>query len=88
MGQEIKNNGAAQEDVSQVVRVRQEKLRALKEQGKNPFEIVKFDRTADSKEILDHFEELEGSEAAIAGRIISKRVMGKASFFHIMDGAG
>ena len=56
------------------------KLRALKEQGKNPFEIVKFDRTADSKEILDHFEELEGSEAAIAGRIISKRVMGKASF--------
>ena len=55
MGQEIKNNGAAQEDVSQVVRVRQEKLRALKEQGKNPFEIVKFDRTADSKEILDHF---------------------------------
>jgi len=77
-----------EEDFSEVSRLRREKLASLKLEGKNPFEITRFDRTASSAEILGSFEAFDGKEVKIAGRIMSKRVMGKASFFHIMDGEG
>ena len=60
----------------------------LQEQGKNPFEITKFDRTHTSKEIIDNYEKLEGKDVTVAGRIMAKRIMGKASFCHIQDGEG
>ena len=77
-----------EENLTEVVRVRREKLEALKQSGKNPFEITHFDGVVSSDDIKDNFEKLEGSEVRVAGRIMSKRVMGKASFFHIQDGAG
>lgn len=60
----------------------------LQADGKDPFEIIKFDRTHNSKQIKDNFEELEGKDVTIAGRIMAKRIMGKASFCHIQDNEG
>lgn len=88
MSEKNQNLKAVEEDLTEVVRVRREKLAALKESGNNPFEIMKYDVQKSSLEIQENFDKLEGSETSIAGRIISKRVMGKASFFHILDGAG
>ena len=68
--------------------MRREKLETLKEKGKNPFEITHFDGVVSSEYIKENFEHLEGTPVRVAGRIISKRIMGKASFFHIQDGAG
>ena len=76
------------EDITQVSRLRREKLAAMREAGNDPFNIMKFDRTATSKQIFNDFENLEGSVQTIAGRIMSKRVMGKASFFHVLDAEG
>lgn len=78
----------ADTEYSEVVRIRREKLQSLKDAGQDPYEIVRFDRTHTSAQILAEFDALEGTEVSVAGRIISKRIMGKASFFHIMDGAG
>ena len=75
-------------DINQLMAVRREKLEKLKEEGKNPFEITKFNKTHTSKEIKDNYEELEGKDVTVAGRIIAKRIMGKASFCHIQDGEG
>lgn len=72
-------------DLNQLMKVRREKLDELKENGKNPFEITKFNRTHLSKEIKDNYEELEQKDVTIAGRIIAKRIMGKASFCTIQD---
>ena len=74
-----------QQDVNQLLQVRREKLAALQEAGKDPFQITKYDVTHHSQEIRDHYEELEGKEVAIAGRMMFKRVMGKASFCNIQD---
>ncbi|MGN1204597.1 MAG: OB-fold nucleic acid binding domain-containing protein, partial [Lachnospiraceae bacterium] len=83
------NNQAAQEqDIHQLLKVRREKLAALQEAGKDPFKITKYDVTHHSMEIKDHFEELEGQNVSIAGRIMQKRVMGKASFCNVQDLAG
>ena len=75
-------------DMDHLMKVRREKLDKLREEGKDPFAITKFNRTHTSKEIIDNFEELEEKDVTIAGRIIAKRVMGKASFCHIQDGEG
>ena len=72
-------------DQSQLLKVRREKLAQLQEEGKNPFEIMKYDVSHHSQEIKDNFEELEGKQVSIAGRLMSKRVMGKASFCHVQD---
>ena len=72
-------------DLNQLMKVRREKLDELKENGKNPFEITKFNRTHLSKEIKDNYSELEQKDVTIAGRIIAKRIMGKASFCTIQD---
>lgn len=77
-----------QQELSEILRVRREKLAALKEEGRDPYAITTFEKNRSSDEIIAHFDEMEGQEVSIAGRIISKRVMGKASFFHIMDGRG
>ncbi len=68
--------------------IRREKLRKLREAGQDPYAITRYDRTHESAEILHGFDALEGKEVSVAGRMISKRVMGKASFAHILDGAG
>ena len=75
-------------DTNELIKVRRQKLADLQAAGKNPFEIMKYDVTHHSKEIKDNFEELEGKEVAIAGRIMLKRVMGKASFCNVQDKTG
>ena len=69
-----------EQDLNQLLKVRREKLAELQAEGKDPFKIAKYDVTHHSQEIKDQFEELEGKDVTIAGRMMSKRVMGKASF--------
>ena len=76
---------AQEQDVNQLLKVRREKLQALQESGKDPFEITKYDVTHHSMEIKDQFEALEGKEVSVAGRVMQKRVMGKASFCNVQD---
>ena len=75
-------------DLNQLMMIRREKLEKLKEDGKNPFEITKFNRTHTSKQVVDNYDELEGKDVTVAGRIMAKRIMGKASFCHIQDSEG
>lgn len=79
------NNNVQEQDINQLLKVRREKLAALQEAGKDPFQITKYDVTHHSTDIKDNFETLEGQGVRIAGRIMSKRVMGKASFCNIQD---
>lgn len=72
-------------DENHLIQIRKEKLRELQEQGKNPFEITKFDRTNSAGEIKANYEQFENKDVSVAGRIIAKRIMGKASFCTILD---
>lgn len=83
--QNNQNNQPKEQDINQLLKVRREKLAALQEAGKDPFKITKFDVTHHSRDIKEHFEELEGKSVTVAGRIMSKRVMGKASFCNVQD---
>ncbi len=74
-----------EQDVNQLRKVRREKLAELQANGNDPFVITKYDVTHHSMDIKDHFEEMEGQFVSIAGRIMSKRVMGKASFCNVQD---
>jgi lysyl-tRNA synthetase class 2 len=85
---DIINNDELTEDLGELIKVRQEKLKSLIETGKNPYEITLFDKTHSSKDILTNAEALFDKPVKIAGRIMSKRVMGKASFAHVLDGDG
>ena len=85
---ENQNNGPQEQDIHQLLKVRREKLKDLQENGKDPFQIVKYDVTHHSQEIKDRFEELDGTKVSIAGRMMAKRVMGKASFCNIQDLSG
>ena len=76
---------AQEQDINQLLKVRREKLQALQEDGKDPFEITKYDVSSHSMEIKEQFDELEGKEVSVAGRIMQKRVMGKASFCNVQD---
>ena len=76
---------AQEQDLNQLLKVRREKLAELQENGKDPFQITKYDVTHHSMEVKDAFEELEGKSVSLAGRMMSKRVMGKASFCSIQD---
>ena len=76
---------AQEPDVNQLKAVRREKLAALQQEGKDPFQIVKYDVTHHSQDVKDGFAELEGKTVSVAGRMMSKRVMGKASFCSIQD---
>ena len=100
MAQNQNNQSAPQQDISQLEKVRREKLAQMQAEGKDPFQITKYDQTHHTKEILDHFDELAGeldeegnyvkepTEVSIAGRMLFKRVMGKASFANLQDRDG
>jgi len=77
--------GGQQQDANQLIQVRYDKLHELQANGKNPFEITKYDVTHHSTDIKDNFESLEGQEVTVAGRMMFKRVMGKASFCNVQD---
>lgn len=79
------NNNAPERDINQLLKVRREKLKELQENGKDPFQITKYDVTHHSQEIKDNYDELEGKSVSIAGRMMFKRVMGKASFCNVQD---
>lgn len=81
----MSDNNNTQQDISELLKVRRDKLAKLQEEGKNPFEIMKYDVSHHSADIKAHFDELEGKEVSVAGRIMSKRIMGKASFCNIQD---
>ncbi len=83
MAQQQKNG--QEQDLNQLRKVRREKLAELQQNGRDPFVITKYDQTHHSQEIKDNFEELEGKQVSIAGRMMSKRVMGKASFCNVQD---
>ena len=78
-------NKKEEQDLNQLLKVRREKLAELQENGKDPFQITKFDVTAHSTDVKDNFETMDGKEVTLAGRMMSKRVMGKASFCNIQD---
>ena len=78
-------NNQPQQNINELLKVRRDKLAELQANGKDPFQIMKYDVTHHSMEVKNNFDELEGKTVSIAGRIMSKRVMGKASFCHIQD---
>ena len=82
---EGQNTNIQEQDISQLLKVRREKLANLQDAGKDPFQITKYDVTHHSVEIKENYAELEGKTVRIAGRIMSKRIMGKASFCNIQD---
>ena len=81
-------NAAGEESLSEILRVRREKLRALQEAGEDPFTITKYEVTHHSADVRADYDALEGQTVRIAGRIMSKRIMGKASFCHVQDRTG
>ncbi len=85
MSESVNNAKEQEQDLNQLLKVRREKLAALQESGKNPFEITKYDASHHSAQIKENFESLEGSKVTVAGRIMSKRLMGKASFCNVQD---
>ena len=90
MGENISNttpqaSGQTEQQYSELLQVRRDKLQALKDAGQDPFAITKYDVTHHSEQIRENFDTLEGKDVGIAGRLMSKRIMGKASFCHIQD---
>ncbi len=83
--QQNQGQAQAQEDLSQLLMVRREKLKQLKEAGKDPFQITKYEITVHSADVKEDYAGWEGKEVSIAGRMMSKRVMGKASFCNVQD---
>ncbi|MCC6094407.1 MAG: lysine--tRNA ligase [Eubacterium sp.] len=91
MAEQNQNHNAKQkpeQDMNHILKVRRDKLKELQDAGRDPFKITTYDQTQHSQEILDHFDEFEGKDVSIAGRIMSKRVMGKAAFCHVQDKLG
>ena len=88
MSEGEQNNNVEELDVNHLIKIRKEKLEELQQKGKDPFHITKFNRTHNSKQIKDDYDNLEGKDVVIAGRIMAKRIMGKASFCHIQDMQG
>ena len=86
--EKVVNQAAEEEALQEQVKVRREKLAAMQQAGKNPYEVTRFDWDTTSKEIRDNFETLEGKTVRIAGRMMSRRVMGKASFLDLQDTTG
>jgi lysyl-tRNA synthetase, class II len=89
MSEEIVPGGNEEiENLSEILKIRRQKLADLQNEGRDPFSITRFEKSHQSGEIISGFEKLEGSEVSLAGRILSKRIMGKASFSHIADNDG
>lgn len=85
MAEQKNGQNSAQQDVNQLLQVRREKLQELQQNGKDPFQITKYNVTNHTTDIKEQFDKMEGSEVSIAGRMMFKRVMGKASFCNIQD---
>ena len=85
MSENKNSNGTEELDMNHLMQIRREKLKELQDKGKNPYEITKFNRTNTAGEIKSNYEEFEGKDVTVAGRIIAKRIMGKASFCTIQD---
>ena len=85
MAENITNAPEKEQDLNELMKVRREKLAALQEAGADPFTITKYDVTHHSTDVKENYDTLEGKEVSIAGRMMSKRIMGKASFCHIQD---
>ena len=81
-------NEAPEQSLSEILQVRRDKLSALQEGGRDPFQVTKYSRSVWSKELLEHYEDYEGKTVSVAGRMMSKRGMGKAAFCHIKDDRG
>ena len=79
---------AASRELSEQEQIRRTKLQRLVEEGRDPYKLTRYDRTHTSEEIVSGYEALEGKEVSIAGRMVSRRIMGKASFAHLLDGKG
>ena len=77
-----------EQDINQLRKVRREKLAELQSSGRNPFEITKYDVTCHAMDIKDNYAEMEGKQVRLAGRVMQKRIMGKASFCNILDQSG
>ena len=88
MSEENNVNTAPQQDLSEILKVRREKLKALQDAGRDPFTVTRFDVTHHTQDIRDRFDELEGQSVRIAGRLMSKRGMGKVSFCDLQDRSG
>ncbi len=84
----MENEILTEENYNEIVKVRRDKLKTLTESGKNPYEKVRYERSAYSADVVGNFADYEGKSVRLAGRIMSKRVMGKASFAHLLDGKG
>ena len=84
----IKEELSYEDELDGLMKIRKEKLEELQKEGKNPFDITKYDRTDYAKEIVENFKEDEERTVSVAGRIMTKRVMGKASFFNLQDETG
>ena len=88
MNEQQNNNQEQEQDLNKLMQVRKEKLDELQAHGRNPFAITKYDRTETAGQIKANYEEFEGKDVSVAGRIIAKRIMGKASFCTIQDSNG
>ena len=88
MADETNRNDTQQQDLGELLRIRREKLKALQDEGRDPFQITKFDVTHHTQDIKDNFDAMEGSEVSVAGRLMSKRGMGKVSFCDLQDKTG
>jgi len=85
---ETREGGIVEENISEILKVRRDKLTRLREEGRDPFKITRYTPTHKSQEIISNYETMEGLQVVIAGRIMTKRVMGRASFAHILDSDG
>ena len=83
-----KNNQNTQQELSEILQIRRDKLKALQDEGRNPFDITKFDVSHHAQEVKDNFDALEGTEVTLGGRLMSKRGMGKVSFCDLQDKSG
>ena len=88
MADETNRNDTQQQDLGELLRIRREKLKALQDEGRDPFQITKFDVTHHTQDIKNNFDALEGSEVSVGGRLMSKRGMGKVSFCDLQDKTG
>ena len=85
---QVEQSAVLEQDENEVIAIRKEKLKELRAAGQDPFQLVRYERTATAKEILNDYPSFEGKTVRIAGRILTRRIMGKASFAHILDGTG
>ena len=88
MAEQVNNNNQPQQELSEILRIRRDKLSALQAEGRNPFEITTYDVTHHAQEVKDNFEALEGTIVSLGGRLMSKRGMGKVSFCDLQDKSG